>query len=329
MTASGKTFSWMVAVLIFGGALTGAPVFAQDYPNRPVKLVTPFPPGGGTDAVARIIAEKLTQLLQQPVVVENRAGAGGSLGTKITAAAAADGYTLVLGSAATHAVNPSLYSNVGYDPIKDFDAISPIATTPLLLLVKSALPVNSVAELIALSKQRSGNASLNYGSAGTGSAQHLGGELFKSMAHANILHVPYKGAGPAMNDLLGGHIDMVFDTMPSAMPQLKSPQLKALGVSSLTRNAQLPSIPAISETVPGFEMITWYGLFGPKGIPKAVLQKLNSGIKAALDDPAVQSKFMSAGITPSWSTSEAFASLVQREVVKWREVIEKSGAKID
>jgi tripartite-type tricarboxylate transporter receptor subunit TctC len=329
MTASGKTFSWMVAVLIFGGALTGAPVFAQDYPNRPVKLVTPFPPGGGTDAVARIIAEKLTQLLQQPVVVENRAGAGGSLGTKITAAAAADGYTLVLGSAATHAVNPSLYSNVGYDPIKDFDAISPIATTPLLLLVKSALPVNSVAELIALSKQRSGNASLNYGSAGTGSAQHLGGELFKSMAHANILHVPYKGAGPAMNDLLGGHIDMVFDTMPSAMPQLKSPQLKALGVSSLTRNAQLPSIPAISETVPGFEMITWYGLFGPKGMPKAVVQKLNSGIKAALDDPAVQSKFMSAGITPSWSTSEAFASLVQREVVKWREVIEKSGAKID
>ncbi len=329
MTASSKTLSWMVTVLIWAGALAGAPAFAQDYPNRPVKLVTPFPPGGGTDAVARIIAEKLTQKLQQPVVVENRAGAGGSLGTKITAAAAADGYTLVLGSAATHAVNPSLYSNVGYDPIKDFDAISPIATTPLLLLVKSALPVNSVADLIALSKQRSGNASLNYGSAGTGSAQHLGGELFKSMAGANILHVPYKGAGPAMNDLLGGHIDMVFDTMPSAMPQLKSPQLKALGVSSLTRNAQLPSIPAIAEAVPGFEMITWYGLFGPKGMPKAVVQRLNSGIKAALDDPAVQSKFLSAGISPSWSTSEAFASLVQREVVKWREVIEKSGAKID
>ncbi len=329
MTASSKTLSWMVAVLMFAGAFAGAPVLAQDYPNRPVKLVTPFPPGGGTDAVARIIAEKLTQILQQPVVVENRAGAGGSLGTKITAAAAADGYTLVLGSAATHAVNPSLYSNVGYDPIKDFDAISPIATTPLLLLVKSALPINSVAELIALSKQRSGNASLNYGSAGTGSAQHLGGELFKSMAGANILHVPYKGAGPAMNDLLGGHIDMVFDTMPSAMPQLKSPQLRALGVSSLTRNAQLPSIPAIAETVPGFEMITWYGLFGPKGMPKAVVQRLNSGIKAALEDPAVQLKFVNAGISPSWSTSDAFASLVQREVVKWREVIEKSGAKID
>ena len=329
MAASSRTLSCTVALLIVAGALAWAPVSAQDYPNRPVKLITPFPPGGGTDAVARIIAEKLTQILQQPVVVENRAGAGGSLGTKITAAAAADGYTLVLGSAATHAVNPSLYSNVGYDPIKDFEAISPIATTPLLLLVKSALPVQNDAELIALSRQRSGSASLNYGSAGTGSAQHLGGELFKSMTQAHILHVPYKGAGPAMNDLLGGHIDMVFDTMPSAMPQLKSPQLKALGVSSPTRNAQLPAIPAIAESVPGYEMVTWYGLFGPKGIPKAVIQRLNSSVKAALDDPAVQSKFVGAGINPSWSTSEAFASLVQREVLKWREVIEKSGAKLD
>ncbi|MDS1138967.1 tripartite tricarboxylate transporter substrate binding protein [Pusillimonas sp. SM2304] len=312
--------------------LAGSPsVSAQptEYPTRPIRLITPFPPGGGTDAVARIVGDKLAELLKQPVVVENKGGAGGSLGTEIAARAEPDGYTLVLGSSATHAVNPSLYSKLSYDPIEDFAPISTVATTPLLLMVNASTPANNIAELIALSKKSNESNSLTYASAGVGSAQHLGAELFKSMAGATILHVPYKGAGPAMVDLLAGHVDMAFDTMPSALQQIKSDKLKVLGVSSPARNATLPNVPVIAETVPGYEMVTWYGLFAPAGTPPAIIKTLNDAVKRVLDSKGVKEKFKTAGIEPYWSSSADFAALLKREIPKWREVIKQSGATID
>ncbi|CAN7770078.1 tripartite tricarboxylate transporter substrate binding protein [Variovorax sp. LjRoot84] len=310
-------------------ALALAPAQAADYPDKPIRLITPFPPGGGTDAVARIVGDKLAELLGQAVVVDNKGGAGGSLGTEQAARAAPDGYTLVLGSSATHAVNPSLYSKLGYDPIADFAPVSPVASTPLLLMVSPSMQVKNVAELIALAKTKPAGAGLSYASAGPGSAQHLGGELFKTMSGANLLHVPYKGAGPAMADVLAGHVDMMFDTMPSALPQLRSGKLRVLGISSAARNAGLPDVPAIAEAVPGYELVTWYGLFAPKGTPPAIVERLNREVQRVLASKEVQEKFKTAGIDVNWSSSADFSALVKREVPKWRKVIQQSGAKVD
>jgi tripartite-type tricarboxylate transporter receptor subunit TctC len=309
--------------------LLAAPVAAQTYPSKPVRLITPFPPGGGTDVVARIVGEKLAELLGQPVVIDNKAGAGGSLGTELAARAAPDGYTLVLGSTATHAVNPSLYSKVGYDPVADFVAVAPVATTPLLLMVHPQVPASSVPELIALAKTRAATAPLTFASAGAGSAQHLGGELFKTMTGTSLTHVAYKGAGPAMADLLGGHVAMAFDTMPSALPQVRSGKLRGLGISSLKRHPALPDVPAIAETVPGYEYVSWYGVFAPKGTPPAIVDRLNADIKRALASKDVQDKFKTAGIDPEWSSTADFTALVVREVPKWRKVIQQAGAKVD
>jgi tripartite-type tricarboxylate transporter receptor subunit TctC len=305
------------------------PVSAAGYPDRPIRLITPFPPGGGSDVVARIIGEKLGSLLGQGVIIENKAGAGGSLGTAFVARAAPDGYTLVMGSTATHAINPSLYKDLGYDPIKDFAPISPVASTPLLLMVNSSVPANNVAELVALAKKRGDRNELTFASAGTGSAQHLGGELFKMMTGTNIMHVPYKGAGPAMVDLMAGQVDMDFDTMGSALPQAGSPKLKVLGISSLSRNPALPNVPTIAESVPGYEMVTWYGLFAPHGTPPEIIERLNATVKQALESKDVRDKFGTLAIEPTWSSSADFSALLGREVPKWRKVIEQSGAKVD
>lgn len=312
------------AVLLFA---TGA--FAQDYPSKPIRLITPFPPGGGTDTVARIVGEKLGELLGQPVVIDNKAGAGGSVGTELAARAQGDGYTLVLGSTATHAVNPSLYSRVGYDPIADFVAVSPVASTPLLLVVNPRVPVNTVSELISLAKSKALGDALTFASAGAGSAQHLGGELFRTTSAAPITHVPYKGAAPAMADLLGGHVAMAFDTMPSAMPQVRSGKLRVLGISSAKRHPALADVPAIAETVPGYELVTWYGLFAPKGTPAPVVARLNAEVKRMLDSKDVREKFTRAGLDPNWSTPEQFSNLLKSELPKWRKVIQESGAKVD
>lgn len=310
-------------------SVASAPVFAQDFPSKPVKIIVPYPPGGGTDAVARIIGDKLGELLGQSVIVDNRAGAGGVVGTELAARAAPDGYTLVLGSTATHAVNPSLYSKVTYDPINDFVAVSPIATTPALLVVNSSLPVNTLPELLEYIRSKPGNAAPTFASAGAGSIQHMAGELFKTMTKADILHIPYKGAGPAMTDLLAGHVSMAFDTMPSALPQVRAGKIKALGISSASRHRALPDVPAIGEAVPGYELVTWYGLFAPKGTPAAVADRLNAGVKKALESSDVQEKFRSAGLDTSWSTPTDFADRVKAEVPKMRKLIEQAGAKVD
>ena len=302
---------------------------AQPFPSRPLRLVVPYAPGGGTDAVARIVGEKLAELLGQPVVIDNKPGAGGVVGTELTARAAPDGYTMVLGSTATHAVNPSLYSKAGYDPIADFVAITPLATTPALLVVNASLPVSSVTELLDLIRKRQGPGGLTYASAGAGSIQHMAGELFKTLTKVDVLHVPYKGAGPAMTDLLAGHVSMAFDTMPSAMPQVRAGKIKALGISSARRNPAVPDVPAIAETVPGYDLVTWYGLFAPRGTPSAIVDRINAEVGRALASPDVQEKFKAAGLDASWSTPAEFAALVRAEVPRMRRLIEQAGAKVD
>jgi tripartite-type tricarboxylate transporter receptor subunit TctC len=320
------TFTLGAAALLAHGTAAAQP---GGYPDRSIRLISPFPPGGGTDAVARIIAARLTEQLGQQVVIDNRAGAGGSVGTDLAAHAPADGYTLVLGSSATHAVNPSIYPHLGYDPIADFAPVSLVAQTSLVLMVRPTLPAKNIAELVALAKQRPAGAGLTFASAGPGSAQHLGGELFKSLSGANLLHVPYRGAGPAMTDLLAGQVDMMFDTKPSALPQVRAGKLRALGVSSAKRDPELPNVPAIAETVPRYELVTWYALFAPKGTPPAIVERLNAEVQRALASPQVRDQFKAAGIDPSGSSAAALGALLKTEVPKWRKVIQDSGAKLD
>jgi tripartite-type tricarboxylate transporter receptor subunit TctC len=319
----------LAMALCCGGLALSQPAVAQAYPNKPIHLISPFPPGGGTDLVARIVGNKLAELLGQAVIIDNRAGAGGSVGTELAARAAPDGYTLVLGSTATHAVNPSLYSRVGYDPINDFAAVSLVASTPLVLMVNPQVPARTVPELIALAKAKPEASRLTFASAGAGSAQHLGGELFKTVSGAPIVHVPYKGAAPAMSDLLGGHVDMMFDTMPSAMAQVGGGKLRVLGISSAKRHPALPDVPAIAESVPGYELVTWYGLFAPKGTPPAIVARLNAEVKRMLASKDVQEKFAGAGLDPRWMPADEFSELLKTEVPKWRKVIQQSGAKVD
>ncbi len=317
----------MLSALLFAAA--AAPVGAQDFPSRPLRIIVPYPPGGGTDRVARIIGEKLAEQMSQPVVIETRAGAGGVVGTEASARAAPDGYTMVLGSTATHAVNPSLYSKPGYDPIADFVAISPLATTPAILVVNASLQVSSLQELLAMLRAPRPGVSMTFASAGAGSLQHMAGELFKSMTKADILHVPYKGAAPAMTDLLAGHVTMAFDTMPSAMPHVRAGKLKALGISSPKRVPSLPDVPAIAEFVPGYELITWYGLLAPRGVPAPIVERLNGEVRKALESRDVADKLTQAGLDPMWSGSAEFSAMVRADVPRMRQLIQASGAKAD
>lgn len=317
----------MLSALLF--AVAAAPVGAQDFPSRPLRIIVPYPPGGGTDRVARIIGEKLAEQMGQPVVIDNRAGAGGVVGTEASARAAPDGYTMVLGSTATHAVNPSLYSKPGYDPIADFVAISPLATTPAILVVNASLPVSSLQELLAMIRTPRPGVSITFASAGAGSLQHMAGELFKSMTKADILHVPYKGAAPAMTDLLAGHVTMAFDTMPSAMPHVRAGKLKALGISTPKRVPSLPDVPAIAEVVPGYELITWYGLLAPRGVPAPIVERLNGEVRKALESRDVAEKLTQAGLDPKWSGTAEFAAMVRSDVPRMRQLIQASGARAD
>jgi len=310
-------------------AVASAPVGAQDFPSRPLRIIVPYPPGGGTDRVARIIGEKLAEQMGQPVVIDNRAGAGGVVGTEASARAAPDGYTMVLGSTATHAVNPSLYSKPGYDPIADFVAISPLATTPAILVVNASLQVSSLQDLLAMIRTPRPGVSVTFASAGAGSLQHMAGELFKSMTKPDILHVPYKGAAPAMTDLLAGHVTMAFDTMPSAMPHVRAGKLKALGISAPKRVPSLPDVPAIAEVVPGYELITWYGLLAPRGVPALIVERLNGEVRKALESRDVADKLNQAGLDPMWSGTAEFAAMVRSDVPRMRQLIQASGAKAD
>ncbi len=308
--------------------LTAAlPTAAEPYPTRPVRMVVAFSPGGFTDIVARIAAERLTQSLGQQVVVENRAGAGGIIGTELAARAAPDGYTVLMGGISTHAMNPWLYATLPYDPVKDFVAVARIASGPNLLVVHPSVKARSVDALIALAKANPGV--LTFGSGGNGTSSHLAGEMFKTMAHVDLVHVPYKSTAPAAVDLLGGHLSLMFDTIPSALPQVRADKLRLLAVTSLQRNPGLPDVPTMAETLPGFEMGVWSGIFVPTGTPPEIVARLDQGAAALVALPDVAERFAGLGMSGAYAGPSAFAPFVAGELEKWGGVVKASGAKID
>jgi tripartite-type tricarboxylate transporter receptor subunit TctC len=302
--------------------------FAQTWPAKPIKWIVPFAPGGTTDILARTIGEKLAVALGQPVIIENKPGAGGGVGADFTAKAPPDGYTIMGGTISTHAINASLYQSLPYDPVKDFVPITLIARVPNMLVVNPDIPAKNVAELITLLKANPGKYS--FASSGNGTSQHLSGELFKSMAGVDMQHIPYKGSPPALQDVVGGQVAMTFDNITTAWPLAKGGKLRALAVTTAKRSAVAPDVPTLSESgLAGYEVGSWQGVFAPAGTPPAIVRRLNAEIVKIINMPDVKEKLIGLGAEPVGNTSEEFAALVRTEVVKWAEVVKKSGAKVD
>lgn len=324
-----KRLSRLATLSLMVTLLNGIPALAAEvYPGKPIKIVAPFPPGGPVDILSRTIGSKLAQSLGQPVVVENRAGAGGNIGSDAVAKSAPDGYTLLMGFVGTHAINPSLYSKMPYDNVKDFEPVSLVAEVTIVLVVNPAIPANSIGQLIALAKSRPGE--LTFGSPGNGTPQHLAGELFNFISGVKIRHVPYKGAVPALTDLLGGQISMIFSSMPPALPHIKSGKLRALGVTSTARSPVTPELPTIAESgLTGYEVKNWYGIFAPRGTPKEIVTKLNAEIVKILNMPDVKESLSLQGAEPSTSTPQEFAAYVKDETEKWAKIVKYSGVKVD
>ncbi len=315
-----------MAVLCCAFAL---PVSAQqDYPTRTVRIIVPFAPGGSTDIFARYIADKLALTLAQPVVVENRAGAGGNIGAEAVARAAPDGYTLLMATTGVMSINNALYSNMTYDAAKDFEPVIFVASITNVLVVPPELPVNSVRELIALARQKPG--SLTFGSSGAGSSTHLSSELFKSMAGIDMLHVPYKGSSQAITDLIAGRISMLIDNMPGAISFIKAGRLHALGVTGSKRSPALPDVPTIAEAaLPGYESLSWSGIAVPTGTPKEVIARLNRDIAAILTQPDIREKLTQAGADPVGGSPQEFAEHIRAEREKWSKLIRERGITIN
>ncbi len=304
-----------------------SPASAQTFPERPITLIIPFAAGGSTDLVGRVVAEKMSEGLGQQVIVDNRGGAGGNLGAAAVAKAAPDGYTILMGTVATHALNPAVYTKMPYDAVKDFAPISLLVTVPNVLVVNPSVPANTTQELIDLIKKNPGKYS--YASSGNGTPLHLSGELFKTMAGVDIVHVPYKGAGPALVDVLGGQVPILFDNLPSSTEHIKSGKLKGLAVTSPKRAPVFPDLPTMAETLPGYETYTWNALFAPAGTPKDVVAKLNAEANKAVNDPAVKAKLAEFSATVVASTPEELGAHVVAELAKWAPIVKASGAKID
>lgn len=301
--------------------------WANDYPNKPVKLVVPYPPGGPTDIVARVVAQKLQEQMGQSFLIENRPGAGANIGAEAVARSPADGYTLLVATTA-HAINPSLFAKLSYSITKDFAPISQLTSGPLVIVTNPATPANNVKELIALAKSKQGG--LNYASSGNGQSTHLSAELFNAMGGVKMAHVPYKGSAPALTDVMGGQADLMFDTMLSSMPHVKAGKLKALAVTSSQRSPSAPDIPTVAESgLPGYEAIAWNGLLAPAGTPKEVVGRLSAELKKVLDNPEVKQRFEAQGFAAAWNTPTAYAGFLQAEVDKWGKVVKASGARID
>jgi len=302
--------------------------FAQTWPTKPVKWIVPFAPGGTTDILARTISEKLTVALGQPVIVENKPGAGGGVGADFTAKSPPDGYTIMGGTISTHAINASLYKSLPYDPIKDFAPITMIVRLPNLLVVNPEIPAKNVTELITLLKANPGKYS--FASSGNGTSQHLSGELFKSMAGVDMQHIPYKGSPPALQDVVAGQVAMTFDNITTAWPLAKAGKLRALAVTTAKRSAIAPEIPTLSESgLTGYEVGSWQGVFAPAGTPPAIVARLNAEIVKIINMPEVKEKLIALGAEPVGNSSEEFGTIVKSEVGKWAEVVKKAGAKVD
>jgi len=301
-----------------------AAAHAQVYPAKPLRMIVAYPPGGGTDIVARMLAQKLGESLGQSVVVENRGGASGNIGTELAARAAPDGYTILMGNVAPNAINVSLFKDLPFDPVADFAPVSLVASTPNILVVHPSTPARTVKEVIALAKAKPGT--LNFASAGAGSSSHLAGELFRILARADIVHVPYRGAGPAMVDVLSGQVQLYFATMPAAMPHVKAGKLAAVAVTSARRSQALPDLPTIAESgVPGYEASTWYGVLAPARTPSAVVARLHGDIVKILADAALHARLADQGFDPVGSSPEEFGAYIKTEILKWGKVIRDAG----
>jgi tripartite-type tricarboxylate transporter receptor subunit TctC len=314
-------------LLLLAAALT-APALADVYPSKPIRFVVAFPPGGGTDIIARSVAQKLSERLAQQVVVDNRPGAGGNIGTDIVAKSAPDGYTLLMGSAGPLAINASLFKAMPFDPVRDLAPVTLAATTPNVLVVHPSLKAATLGDLIALARARPGE--INFASSGYGTPAHLAGELFNSMAGVKLVHVPYKGAAPALADLLGGQVQLMFSTMPPALPHVKDGKLRALAVTSAKRSPAAPDLPTVDEAaLPGFEANTWHGVVLPAGAQPAIVERLNREIVAILHLRDVVERLSAQGAEPVGSTPEEFAAYIKSETVKWAKVVRESGAKAE
>jgi tripartite-type tricarboxylate transporter receptor subunit TctC len=316
----------IAAVLSIGNV---APASAQGaYPTKPVRLVVPFPPGGTTDILARAVAQKLSETWGQQVIVDNRPGAGGNIGSELVAKSAPDGYTLLMGTVGTHAINPSLYAKMPYDHVKDFTPVILVAGVPNVLVVNPSLPVNSVSELIAYGKANPNK--LNFASSGNGTSIHLSGELFRTMTGVQMTHVPYKGSSPALTDLIAGQVQLMFDNLPSSLQFIKAGKLRALAVTSLERSSALPDVPTLAESgLPGFEASSWFGVLAPAGTPNDIIVKLNTAIAGWLATADAKEKLAAQGAIAAGGAPDAFVRHIAAESSKWAKVVKASGAHVD
>jgi tripartite-type tricarboxylate transporter receptor subunit TctC len=309
-------------------ALLALPAAAQTYPSKPVKIVVPQTPGGATDVLARAIGQKLGERWGQPVVIDNRGGAGGVIGTDLVAKAPPDGYTLLVTYAGSQAINPSLYKNLPFDSVKDFATVTTVATVPFLLVVNPTLPAQSLKELIALAKAKPDT--LTYASSGNGSVNHLLGEMLKTEAKIGLVHVPYKGIAPAITDVIGGQVDAAFTSVPSVIQHVRAGSVRPLAVSSARRSAALPDVPTMAEAaLPGFDVDPWWGVLAPSGTPAPIIAQLHNDIAEALKAPDVLEHFKAQGATPVLSTPDEFRALLVADIAKWAKVVEASGARLD
>lgn len=322
------TFSKSLKFLLLLASLAVASAFAQSYPTKPIRMIVPFPPGGGNDVIARVVARKLSERLGQSVIVDNKAGANGIVGLTAVLQSAPDGYTLGIAAAGPMAVNPSLYDKLPYNPITDFEPITNMVNYPLLLVTHPSVPAKNMRELLALAKEKPGT--LFYASPGSGNSGHLAGELLNSLAKVNIVHIPYKGQGPATADLLAGHVQMLFSSIPSVLPMIQNGRLNALAIGSATRLSSLPNVPTIAESgVPGYEAYSWIGIVAPAHTPKEIVTKLNREIVEILKDKETGEELVRQGAIPVGDTPEHFAKYIKDEIAKWGAIVKSANIKAE
>jgi tripartite-type tricarboxylate transporter receptor subunit TctC len=323
-------FAWVISVLcaaIGFADRAAAQADAKSYPNQPIHIVVPFAAGGATDVTVRLIAQKLTEEWGATVIIENKPGATGAIAAEYVAKAKPDGYTLLMGTGSVNSVFPAVKKNLPFDTLRDFVAISNFFVTPNILVVHPSVPAQNVAEFIALLKANPHQ--YNFASSGAGSSIHLSGELFKQMAGVDMVHVPYKGSAPAVADLVAGHVKVMFDNLASSWPQVKEGTLRALGVTSLQRDPLAPGVPAVAETLPGYDATSWAGLLAPAKTPPEIVEKLSAAVQRAIKQPDIVSKFQAIGSTPVGDSSEHFAKFIKDDIAKWRDVVEKAGVTIE